>query len=230
MTSLASDVAVSSGPPSLEVRWIRPGQLDPAMLEWFGRFPNATESREDDYLIRPDLDGLSVKIRGGRALEVKVFRGSRGVLDVPGRARGFLEHWQRWSFPLGSLSQGIDAEGTWTAVHKVRRMTAFGRDDEVQLSAGVPSPQQDTGCAVELTEVIMHGQSWWTLGIEATGPTDGLQTLLRETAAIVFDLAMPDGMELTSTDSGSYVSWLRGQASPDQPTAVSGDRGSRPAQ
>ena len=66
---------------------IRPGVLDARMLEWFRRFPAATESREDDYLISPDLDGLSVKIRGGRALEVKMYRGGRGVSTVPASPR-----------------------------------------------------------------------------------------------------------------------------------------------
>src|SRR6187402_2877259 len=102
MTWLALDAAVSSGPPNLEVRWIRSGDLEPRTLEWFGRFAATVESREDDYLINPDLDGLSVKIRGGLALEVKVYCGSLGVLDVPGDAQGRMEFWQKWSFPLGS--------------------------------------------------------------------------------------------------------------------------------
>ncbi len=199
------------------------------MVEWFGRFPAAEESRADDYLISPDLDGLSVKIRGGRALEVKVYGGGPGVLDVPGRARGLLEFWQRWSFPLVSPSLGIGAGATWRSVHKIRRMSFFSLD-EGQLSAEVPGPVQDTGCAVELTEVQVHGQSWWTLGFEATGPHDALQGLVEGTAALVFDLAMADGLELTSEDSGSYVSWLRGRVSSGQPTAGVGDEAGRPSQ
>ena len=35
--------------------------------------------------------GLSVKLRGGGALEVKAYRGSPGILEVPGRARGHLQ-------------------------------------------------------------------------------------------------------------------------------------------
>src|SRR6478752_2320072 len=36
-----------------------PGVADARMHEWFRRFPAATESRADDYLISPDLDGVS---------------------------------------------------------------------------------------------------------------------------------------------------------------------------
>ena len=211
MTCLPVDMAVSSGPPRLEVRWIRPGLLDPRMVDWFGRFPSAVESRADDYLISPDLDGLSVKIRGGRALDVKAYGGCLGVLDVPGRARGLMDLWQRWSFSLGSLSHSIGSATAWRSVHKVRRMSFFTMD-EGQLSAGEPpGPRRDEGCAVELTEVTMQGQRWWTLGFEATGDRTGLQGLVEGTAALVFDLALADGLELTTQDSGSYANWLREQ-------------------
>ena len=66
-----------------------------------GRFTAGTESRQDTYLLRPHLPGLSVKVRGGGALEVKVYRGSPGILEVAGRARGRMESWQKWSFPCG---------------------------------------------------------------------------------------------------------------------------------
>ena len=48
---------VSSGVRSLEVRWIFPGRLEAAVAEWFGRFPARVESREDTYLLDPQLPG-----------------------------------------------------------------------------------------------------------------------------------------------------------------------------
>ena len=63
---------VTEGVRSLEVRWIFAGQLEAAVAGWFGRFPAAVESREDTYLLDPQLPGLSVKVRGSGALEVKV--------------------------------------------------------------------------------------------------------------------------------------------------------------
>ena len=221
MTGFGSDSASSSGLPRLEVRWIRSGALDVRMLEWFRRFPTAAESREDDYLINPDLDGLSVKIRGAGALEVKMYRGRVGVLDVPGRARGLMESWQKWSFPLRSPSQDRGVTPSWTAVHKNRRMTFFSFVDGGP-SAGVPGPQPERGCAVELTEIRMHGQHWWTLGLEAMGdPPDGLTGVVQATAARVFDGAMPDNLALASEDSRSYSSWLREQLSGEHPATVS---------
>ena len=56
--------------------------------------PGRMESREDTYLLDPQLRGLSVKVRGGGALEVKAYRGSPGILKVAGRARGRMQYWQ----------------------------------------------------------------------------------------------------------------------------------------
>ena len=95
MTAAPPESLVAEAVGSLEVRWIFPGQLETAVAGWFGRFPARTESRQDIYLLDPQLRGLSVKVRGGGALEVKAYRGSPGILEVAGRARGRLESWQK---------------------------------------------------------------------------------------------------------------------------------------
>lgn len=198
--------SVVDEPPTLEVRWVRPGGLDARMTEWFGRFPTTFESRDDDYLVGPDLGELSVKIRAGRALEVKVRGGQLGVLEIPGRARGVMEFWQKWSFPLSSMCRA-DESSSWQPMHKLRRMTFFSVEAE-RLSTGVGPPASGAGCAVELTEVTMLGRKWWTLGLEATGPASSLRDIVESTAAHVF--AQSPGFELTLAESGSYSTWLRG--------------------
>ena len=115
MTGVPPESLVTEGVRSLEVRWIFPGQLEAAVARWFARFPAGTESREDTYLLDPQLPGLSVKVRGGGALEVKAYRGSPGILEVAGRARGRMESWQKWSFPVSPLSPGSGDPPGWTA-------------------------------------------------------------------------------------------------------------------
>ena len=105
MPTAPPECSTPDGVRSLEVRWIFRGQLSTAVAAWFERFPAETESRDDAYLLAPHLHGLSVKLRGGRALDVKVYRGSPGILDVTGRVRGCLESWQKWSFPYATVSQ-----------------------------------------------------------------------------------------------------------------------------
>ena len=210
MTAEPPQNPITEAVRSLEVRWIFPGQLETAVTGWFSRFPAGTDSREDAYLADPRLRGLSVKVRGGRALEVKAYRGSPGILEVTGRARGRMESWQKWSFPVSPP-----------------------RPDSSDLAAGVAGPQEaadqpvltgqraDRGappepgpqprCEVELTDVRTRGQDWWTLGFEATGAAGLLRSALQATAALVFAHALPGGMQPGPDDSRSYTEWLRHQ-------------------
>ena len=209
MTAAQPEGWDSGGVRSLEVRWILPGRLAPAVAGWFGRFPAQTTALEDAYLVDPHLPGLSVKLRGGRALEIKAYRGSCGLLEVAGRARGRLESWQKWSFPTDPPSQGSGDPAGWRTVSKRRWVSRFSLAG-APTSARVPGPGQGPGCAVELTEVRTRGEAWWTLGFEATGPADVLRGELEAAAARVFAQALPGGVELAIDDSMSYAQWLRG--------------------
>ena len=207
MTAEAPGSLVTEGVRSLEVRWIFPGQLESSVIGWFARFPTRAESREDTYLLDPQLRGLSVKVRGGTALEVKAYRGSPGILDVPGRARGYLVSWQKWSFPVSPLSQDGAEPAGWRPVLKGRRISHFSLTSE-QIAARGPRLIPEPRCEVELTEVRTLGQYWWTLGFEATGPADLLRSELEGTAASVFSEALPGGMDPGPDQSRSYAEWL----------------------
>jgi hypothetical protein len=197
MPALGATLEVSSGLCSVEVRWILPGHLEIAMARWFGRFPSEVESREDCYLLDPVARGLSVKFRGGGALEVKAYQGSRGALDVAGRARGRLEAWRKWSFPFNTLRQDGCDPANWRPVSKKRRVSRFAS-----------SSGQWPRCEVELTEVRTDGRDWWTLGFEATGPASLLCSELEAAAAVVFANALPGNVKLGPDNSRSYAQWL----------------------
>jgi hypothetical protein len=207
MTADQLGLPVIEGVRSLEVRWIFPGQVEAATTRWFSRFPAVLESREDAYLLDPHLRGLSVKIRGGGPLEVKVYRGSPGILDVAGRARGRMEFWQKWSFPRDLPDQDSADPVGWIPVRKERRISVsppagrLGRAD-------FPGAGREPGCAVELTEIRMRGEAWWTLGFEATGPAGLLRRELEATTALVFADALPAGVEFGAGSSKSYAEWL----------------------
>jgi hypothetical protein len=207
MTAQPPDSPVSEGVRSLEVRWIFPGQPTAAVARWFGRFPAGLESREDTYLLDPPLPGLSVKIRGGGALEVKVFRGSPGMLEVAGHAHGRMESWQKWSFPVRPRSQHRVGLAGWRPVRKSRRISRFSpASGQMVALAGRLGDQR--GCEVELTEVRTGGQDWWTLGFEATGPADLLHSELQATATLVFAQALPGSVQPGPDESSSYAQWL----------------------
>ncbi len=201
---------------SLEVRWILPGRLEAAVTGWFARFPAQMESRQDSYLVDPQLRGLSVKLRQGRAFEVKVYQGSPGVLQVAGRARGSLESWAKWSFPCDPVGWGGTGMAGWRPVHKLIRRFWLASG---QLPAGAQGLGGEPGCEVELTEVRVGRQAWWTLGFEATGPASLLRAELEAAAALVFAQPMPGGVELGTDDSQSYTKWLTGGRAPSDPSA-----------
>ena len=177
------------------------------MTGWFGRFPARMESREDSYLLDPHLRGLSVKLRGAAALDVKVYRGSPGILEVAGCARGRMESWQKWSFPCEPRSQDSADQAGWRPVRKKRRISRFSLASG-RMSARAPGAGKELQCEVELTEVRMRDEAWWSLGLEATGPAGQLRGELAATAALVFAEAMPGGLEPGTDDSRSYAEWL----------------------
>ena len=197
-TATRDQILLTERMRSLEVRWILPGQLEPAMAGWFARFPAWVESREDSYLANPPLRGLSVKRRAGRVLEVKAYQGSPGILEVAGRTRGRLEVWDKWSLPCDPPGLGGADRPGWCPVRKLIRRFALAS------GAGVPRPGEKAECRVELTEVGAGGEAWWTLALEATGPARLRRTELQATAALLFAQALPDGVELGTDDSQSY--------------------------
>jgi hypothetical protein len=207
MTDALPESSVTEAVRSLEVRWIVPGPLEPAVAGWFGRFPTVTESRRDIYLLNPDLRGLSVKVRAGRALEVKVYHGGPGILDVPGRARGHMQSWQKWSFPFGPSRYGCGSLGDWLPVDKMRHISRFALAGGHIVPVG-RGQDAGAGCTAELTEVYADGEAWWSLGYEATGPAGLLRRELEATAALVFAQALPEGVELPADDSRSFAEWL----------------------
>ena len=159
VTASQPEILRAEGVRSLEVRWIFPCQLWAALTGWFGRFPAEMTVVEDAYLLDPHLPGLSVKIRGRRALEVKAYRGSPGLLEVAGRARGRLESWQKWSFPHGPLSHGNNDPAGWMPVTKRRRISWFSQTAGVR----VPRLDEEPGCVVDSPrsmQVARPGGPW----------------------------------------------------------------------
>jgi hypothetical protein len=138
---------------------------------------------------------------------VKSYLGSPGVLDLPGGGRSRLESWRKWSFPSGLPgSGGADLPG-WVVVGKTRCSSWFplaGRPDLAQ----VRRPDALVGCMVELTEIRVRGETWWSVGFEATGPVRLLRGALERTADLVFARALPPEVQFSLGSSQCYAHWL----------------------
>jgi hypothetical protein len=147
---------------------------------------------------------VSVKVRGGGPVEVKVYRGSPGILEVAGRARGRLEIWQKWPLALRPLSLGSGEAASWRPVRKRRRLSRFSPHQRADRSRA-QQRGHEPGYEVELTEIGTSGQDWWSLALEATGPAGLPRSQLQATAAHVFPQALPGGVELTPDHCRSYL-------------------------
>ncbi len=64
----------------------------------------------------------------------------------------------------------------------------------------------DQGCNVELTQLSINGNAWWSLAFEAFGEDDCLMEHLQTVASWVFKSYR--GSNLQAEDSYTYPSWL----------------------
>jgi hypothetical protein len=164
------------GAASLEVRWLSRGPVPHDALTWLGPFSEPIEERDDRYLATSSEE-LGVKIRGGRQLDLKMFRGSPGELTISEAIRGRLESWERWSFPLTSTWVPPEDAVVWLTVRKRRSRRSFRVSPDLVEERPLREVEFP-GCTLELTEVEVEGATWWTLGLEARGDLDSVEPAL----------------------------------------------------
>lgn len=209
---------------SLEVRWIHAGRLPEPLAQRLAPFPDV-EVREDWYLTDPVIPGLSVKVRGGAELDVKVLSHGGGRLSLPGGARGRLELWHKWSFPAAGVAECPFEPACWTRVIKTRRRRSFAVVNGIPVERPA-SEAASPGCTIELTEFRIDGRVSWTLGIEAVGPLVALRGNLEATARTLIDGPLTTRFGLHSRASASYHQRLRAGARmrANAPPAAPGSR------
>ena len=198
------DGAIEEGLRTLEVRWIVAGALEAETIEWLSPFLAEIESRRDAYLLTRRILDVAIKVRDHSRLDVKLYGGRPDALLLPGRVRGRPEWWTKWSFPIGDVRDETETTG-WAMVQKLRRICYF--DGDARELSSRSGRAHGTICAVELTDIHLEGDRWWTLGFEASGPGDQLRTAV-EAAAERLLPSMPASGRLVSKDSRSYLAWL----------------------
>jgi len=197
------------GGPRIEVRWFLAGDLPTGVTEWFAQFPSSAEAREDSYLVAPRLPGLTVKLRGGLALDVKLYRGNRGLLRIPGIAEGQLGSWSKWSFSFDAEVQPPEYGVAWRRVKKDRKLSTFVLDDR-RLIAGLPASQDQLVCTAELSHIAVDDERWWTFAFESAGPADRQRHAIEMTADRFLRTDVPVDLQLTLEHCRPYTDWLDG--------------------
>ena len=184
---------------SLEVRWILPGTVPHAVETWLGPFAAPSEHREDRYLQQGSAT-LGIKVKDRRLLDVKVFQGREGrLVGVPA---GQIERWQRWSFPIESGHPPIPRDAGWLPVEKLRRRRWFSWIDGRAMEVATPDAA-DGG--MELTDIAIGPQRWWTVAFETKGDDAEMSGLLQGAVRLVFAPPPPlTAAALLSAPTTSY--------------------------
>jgi hypothetical protein len=206
--------------PTVEVRWFLSGPVPPAMRIWLDEVAPAAVAqpkRTDRYLLLGSRADVGIKLREGR-LEIKHCLAELGTARLSSNVQARIAHWVKWGFPLPEAeTAAIDSSRLWLPVGKERLLQRF------RLAAAGIEPLPDSerphsACDVEMTTILVGGQTWWSLAFEAFGGPDAgadeLRQLLEQVATCL--LAKPVPMILSLGDSLSYPAWLHRLGNPNR--------------
>ncbi len=158
---------------TIEVRWFYRGEVPAPIGKWFetvGRRLEDIDRRSDIYL-RSSSPDVGVKLRQGN-LEIKYRQAEIGLFAIDGLADSRVERWSKWicADDRGELTptQLADKPG-WLKVDKIRDRRLFRVEfgDRVKLTQ-IATPTADIA-SIELTQLQVLGQDWWTLACEYFG-------------------------------------------------------------
>jgi len=207
--------------PTVEVRWFGTGAVPAEVQRWFQGKEHEAEAqppRTDHYLRLGRNEDLGVKLREGR-IEIKQRQRDFGLVRFHPQIAGRVEQWRKWSLSLaggeGHLADILVPASAWIAVHKVRRVHTYQVAAGTKVGATPAGTYPGWGCNLELAELTVGDEPWWTLGLEAFGP----EVALRETLLLVADQAFShkQAPTLRAADSYAYPLWLA-QIAPDDPS------------
>lgn len=198
---------------SAELRWFERGRVPDAIAQWFqqdelGDYLAPAEERVDVYLYLPTCEYMGIKLRQGR-LEIKWRKAELGILRFGDTLEGKAEKWGKWlcEDPTQESFQPQDVGGrSWVSVNKVRLQRPYQILPDKSIKAVPLTESIDQGCSVELTQLSINNNNWWSLGFEAFGEDDCLMDNLQAVASEVFKTY--HGLELQSQDSYAYPTWL----------------------
>jgi len=215
MSQLNTSAASSFFYLTAEIRWFRRGEVHPEIRDWFNKskYKQRSGTRTDTYLVYPTAETVRVKFRENR-FEIKTFVRTLDQLNIGDHIRGTTEMWEKWSMAgdsVAGLFEDISGDrATWIDVKKTRTMKVFSTEGEeiVETDASGQSGYPGDGCYVEITEIEVGGEPFWTIGLEAFNREKELEDSLLRTASYFFESAEIT-LNLLEGESFSYPLFLR---------------------
>lgn len=192
---------------TLEVRWFFKGELPPEYYHWFVEAgADDPETRTDWYLYSPKNRGLGIKLRQG-SLEIKQRLQNQGKCKLAKQVRGRLEQWLKWRFEIRAESVSAAELGEyWMQVNKRRWCQHYAMLDTGAIARADSVGQVEQGCTLELAELQVCNQDWYSLCFEAFGQPETVEQVLN---AAVHQVRDAEGLPvLKARDSFGYPDWL----------------------
>ncbi len=197
-----------------ELRWFYPGKIPEQIQHWFEdncliKPIQPSETRDDIYLYSPECKFLGIKLRQGR-LEVKWRKAELGLINFGEFVEGKAEKWGKWlccdPTEESFQPQQVLNNPVWVSVQKSRYSQHYQVSPEFSPRSVTANENIGNGCSVELTQLVVRENAWWSLAFEAFGDDARLMENLQLTASWVFNTYR--GSKLLAVDSYAYPSWL----------------------
>jgi hypothetical protein len=158
---------------TIEVRWFYRGEIPVQIGNWFETLGERLEriDRRSDVYLQSSSPDVGMKLRQGN-LEVKYRQAQIGRFEIGGLVDSHVELWSKWicvdDRGLLTPTQLADKPG-WLKVDKIRdrRLFRVEFDEGIKL-VQVATPTADLA-AIELTQLQVLGQTWWTVACEYFG-------------------------------------------------------------
>lgn len=166
--------------------------------------PGEISASRTDWYVCPSHSGNGIKFRDGN-FETKLLIDNLGLQELAG-TQALVQTWQKWSVALAGESPpaaDVLSQTGWVPVTKHRNMWCF------EVESGEPRQVRNrvaNGCEFEWTEVEVHDRRWWTLGFEAIGTPESLNTNLELVACQI--LGDHSREPFSAERSMGYPAWL----------------------
>ncbi len=149
------------------------------LIAWFDTLgePLANADNRTDVYLQSSSPDLGVKLRQGN-LEVKYRQAILGTISIEGFRTSQVEQWTKWicvDDSSGLTPENIADKPGWLKVAKTRYQRLY----QVQFSDLLVAPldvqlipiskPQDGAAAIEITQLQVEEQNWWTIACEYLG-------------------------------------------------------------
>lgn len=194
-----------------EFRWFGPGLTPAGLLRWHANQEGTYEEqqpRTDVYMVLPGQDGLGIKFREGR-LEFKKRVDIHPAFNADS-LDGRPESWIKWSIKsadeAGPDDPSLQDSIHWIHIRKKRFLLKHAIGQDYRLCPPPETGYPAQGIAVELSELEVRNENWWTFGIECFGPARQVYPTLLEVLPLLIK-GIP-GKKLVPDSSMGYPEWI----------------------